>query len=164
MIFMDFEELLSPFTLTDFSYSETALRCGIDNGLDPRSIPQHVEITYNLSQLVEKILRPVSIEFSVLPLITSAFRCEELNRTVGGVSASQHLKGQAVDFIMPDCELLLVAEWIRKSLSYDQLLIERGNGQEWIHVSYVSEEDNRNQVKWFDGSAWHKGLPLREDL
>ena len=38
-------------------------------------------------------------------------------------------------------------EYIRKNLSFDQMIWEFGNSDnpDWVHVSYVNEENNRNR-------------------
>jgi len=38
-------------------------------------------------------------------------------------------------------------DWIRENLNFDQLIYEFGddNNPDWVHVSYVSEDQNRNR-------------------
>lgn len=146
---------LSPhFTLAALIASETAVACGIDNS------PQTPEIEQNLALVAQNLLEPVVENFGQIPVITSGYRCPQLNAKVGGVAQSQHVTGQAVDFQCPNGNLLEVARFMAQTLSFDQLLIERNqSGEVWIHASYVSEDLNRKQVKHFDGQAWHQGLP-----
>ena len=38
-------------------------------------------------------------------------------------------------------------DWIKENLNFDQLIYEFGddNNPDWVHVSYVSEDQNRNR-------------------
>ena len=81
--------------------------------------------------------------------VNSFFRCVELNEAIGGSKSSQHCKGQAMDLditygLNPNSEMF---NFIKDNLDFDQLIWEYGNTEnpDWIHVSYVSEFDNRNR-------------------
>lgn len=68
--------------------------------------------------------------------ITSGIRCEELNTSVGGSKTSQHLKGEAIDFIPTKIKIKTAFDKIRKStLVWGQLIIERSGKSEWLHIS-----------------------------
>lgn len=68
--------------------------------------------------------------------ITSGIRCEELNAIVGGSKTSQHLKGEAIDFIPTKIKIQTAFDKIRKSnLEFGQLIIEKSGTKEWIHIS-----------------------------
>lgn len=68
--------------------------------------------------------------------ITSGIRCEELNAIVGGSKTSQHLKGEAIDFIPTKIKIQTAFDKIRKSnLEFGQLIIEKSGKSEWIHIS-----------------------------
>lgn len=72
--------------------------------------------------------------------ITSGIRCEELNAVVGGSKTSQHLKGEAIDFIPTKIKVKTAFDKIRKSnLEFGQLIIERDNLKEWVHISIGSK-------------------------
>ena len=79
------------FSLSEFITSPTAKRLGIDN------LPTF-EIVDNLNRLAdyldgirEKLGKPI--------LINSGYRSPILNKAVGGVANSQHLKGLAADIV-----------------------------------------------------------------
>ncbi len=81
--------------------------------------------------------------------INSFFRCPELNTAIGGSSKSQHCKGQAIDIDdtfgrMTNAEMY---SWIKEHLDFDQMIWEFGDDDnpDWVHISYVSPEDNRNR-------------------
>jgi hypothetical protein len=39
-------------------------------------------------------------------------------------------------------------DWIKNNLDFDQMIYEFGNEEnpDWVHVSYVSEDKNRNRI------------------
>ena len=77
------------------------------------------------------------------------FRSAALNEAIGGAKSSQHMKGQAMDLddvygYKTNAEMY---HWIKENLNFDQLIWEFGTdtNPNWIHVSYVNDEDNRNR-------------------
>jgi hypothetical protein len=123
-------------------YSATATRRGIDN--DPND-----EQLANMELIAEKVFEPLRKWVGGPIKINSFFRSEKLNKRIGGSSKSQHCKGQAMDI---DDTLKVVANsdmynYIKNNLDFDQLIWEFGDDENpnWIHVSYVSEEDNRRR-------------------
>lgn len=123
--------------------SNTATRRGIDN------TPSDYELT-NMVGIAENVFEPLR-EWVGGPIkITSMFRCEELNLAIGGSSRSQHCEGRAMDLDdtfghKTNAEMF---EYIRKNLNFDQLIWEFGddNNPDWIHVSYISDDENRKRV------------------
>ena len=123
--------------------SNTALRRGINNEPDDYQITNMVNIAHNVFEpLREWVGGPIKIN--------SMFRCEELNEAIGGSSRSQHCEGRAIDLDdtfghKTNAEMF---EYIRKNLSFDNLIYEFGddNNPDWIHVSYISEDENRGRV------------------
>lgn len=68
--------------------------------------------------------------------ITSGIRCEELNTVVGGSKTSQHLKGEAIDFIPTKIKVQTAFTKLRNSnLEFGQLIIEKSGTTEWVHIS-----------------------------
>ena len=127
------------FTMKELTKSATAQRLGIRNvpGLDEQT---------QLHALVDNILDPLREAYGKPIIVTSAYRCEKLNKVVGGSSTSQHRLGQAADVrcvsdtAKGNKELF---DLIRKlNLPFDQLINEYG--YDWVHVSYSPR--NRRQV------------------
>ncbi|WP_455624012.1 D-Ala-D-Ala carboxypeptidase family metallohydrolase, partial [Parabacteroides sp.] len=50
--------------------------------------------------------------------VTSGYQCEELNRLVGGVPGSQHVKGEAVDIYVLD-RYRLLEDLVGSRLNFD---------------------------------------------
>ena len=127
------------FTLKELIKSDTAIRKGIKN------VPNRQE-EQNLIALVDKILDPLREAYKKPIIVTSGFRCEELNRLVGGSKTSQHRTGQAVDIrTIPDTpeeNKKLYDLIIKLNLPFDQLIDE--HNFDWVHVSF--SEKNRKQI------------------
>jgi hypothetical protein len=81
--------------------------------------------------------------------IGSGYRSLALNRAVGGVSNSQHMKGEAVDLCI-DGDIEKGKSWfqyIKQHCEFDQLIWEHNaKGTYWVHVSYKCDGNNRKQV------------------
>lgn len=135
-------QLTENFTLEELVHSDTANAKGIDN------TPTQ-EIIDNLKELAENVLQPIRSKWGKPLIVNSGYRCKELNKAVGGVSTSQHLKGQAADIEAgtndDNKELFyMISDMIEdKELIVDQLLDEARYS--WIHVSY-NKDKNRNQI------------------
>lgn len=86
-----------------------------------------------LTALCYYLLEPIRALLDSPLLISSAYRCPLLNDYVNGVVNSQHLLGEAADFVPVSCALPKAFEEIRacRSIHFGQLILEPG----WIHVS-----------------------------
>ena len=127
------------FKLSEFINSATANRLGIDN------IPSF-EVVDNVNRLAD-YLDGIRAKFGKPILISSGYRCPMLNKAVGGVVNSQHLKGLAADLVCSDMEKLLSI--IRETKGFDQVITEHNKGSKsyWIHVSVAPVFGKpRNQV------------------
>ena len=126
---------LSPhFSLEELTRSTTAQRLKINN------IPDEVSLT-NLRTLCEKILQPIRNKFRAPLIITSGYRSLRLNKAVGSSNSSQHLFGQAADFVSNDNKRLwsLILEMIeKKEIRVGQLINEKNLS--WIHISLPTEK------------------------
>ena len=82
--------------------------------------------------------------------ITSGFRCEALNKAIGGSDNSQHMLAQAIDFLPGKGMSIDKAFDILKNscLLYGQLIKERSGKSEWIHISMGYKREN---LKYIDG-------------
>ena len=130
--------LLSPhFTYEEMIFSEYATRMAIDN------TPSE-EIKNNLIITCQKALEPIRSLAHIPIRVTSGYRSIDVNSGIGGVSTSQHCKGQAVDTIAIGISLKEYYQLIKKfvalkQLVLDQIIFEFG---QWVHVSY-NEANNR---------------------
>ena len=134
---------ISPnITYAEAIHSQTAKRKGIDN----TPTAKQVEV---MKLTAEKIFQPLR-EWVGGPIkVNSFFRSAELNKAIGGSKTSQHCKGQAIDIddvfgYKTNAEMY---NWVKDNLNFDQMIWEFGTDMNpnWVHISYVSEEDNRNR-------------------
>jgi hypothetical protein len=123
-------------------YSITSIRRGIDN------TPNDDQLHF-MEVLAEEVFEPLRDYVGGPIKINSFFRCPELNTAIGGSKTSQHCKGQAIDIDdtygrMTNAEMY---HWIKDNLDFDQMIWEFGDDDNpnWIHISYVSPEKNRNR-------------------
>tara|TARA_R100000406_G_scaffold70232_1_gene50564 strand:- start:89 stop:547 length:459 start_codon:yes stop_codon:yes gene_type:complete len=122
--------------------SVTAIRRGIDNTPNDEQLD-------NMVLLAEKVFEPLRAWVGGPIKINSFFRCPQLNKAIGGSAKSQHCHGQAIDI---DDTYGKVANsemynYIKNNLDFDQMIWEFGDDDNpaWVHVSYVSEDENRRR-------------------
>ena len=131
------------FTLEELTASATAKAKGISNN------PGQTDIV-NLCGLVHNVLQPLRNWWGKEVKIGSGYRSLALNRAVGGVSNSQHMKGEAADLCI-DGDIQKGKSWfqyIKQHCEFDQLIWEKNpkTGAYWVHVSYRCDGKNRKQV------------------
>jgi putative chitinase len=132
-------QLSQHFTLEEAIVSETAARKGIDNSHPSQEVITSASSTAVHMELVRGILgHPIHVN--------SWIRCHELNAALGSKSTSQHVLGEAVDFICPQFGSPI--EICKKLIStlgvWDQMILEF----DWVHIAFKSSPDvtNRGEV------------------
>ena len=117
------------FTIAELCKSTIADRYGIDN----RCKKEHV---VNLTALVNNVLDPLREAYGKPITVNSGFRSPELNKKIGGVSTSDHLKGMAADITggspAENKRLFYLIQSLK--LPFKQLIDEKNF--DWVHVSY----------------------------
>ena len=133
------------FPQHEFEASQNAARKGIDNSLPADKLDDMVKVSWWLQELRNKINRIHRTESRAreLPvIITSGYRCPELNTAIGGSSTSQHMRAQAVDIHVPGMTARQLVDFIAEHMTgYDQMIEEFGR---WVHVSVC--ENPRGEV------------------
>ena len=123
-------------------YSRTAIRLNINNEPNDQQMD-------NMSLVAEEVFEPLRMWVGGPIKINSFFRSPELNKAIGGSTKSQHCHGQAIDLddTFGRATNAEMYEFIRKYLDFDQMIWEFGDDDNpsWVHVSYVSEDENRNR-------------------
>lgn len=81
---------------------------------------------------------PIREKFGKPITVTSGYRCEKLNKEVGGVSNSDHKFGYAADLVGDtNAKTREIFEIAKKLNVYTQLLYEKNKrGSIWVHISY----------------------------
>lgn len=122
------------FSINELCYSKTANKLGIDNS------PSEA-IQENLTELIDTILDPIRERWNSPIIVTSGYRSRELNKVVGGVGTSQHLKGEAADILPKNGNVEglfnLICDMIDDgSIEVGQLINEYNFS--WLHISLPS--------------------------
>ena len=137
------ERISKHISYKEATFSQTATRKDIDT-------TPHEEVLCRMQAVAENIFEPLRAHVGGPIKINSFYRSINLNVAIGGVKSSQHTRGEAMDIDdtfghMSNKEMF---EFIKDELDFDQLIWEFGNDNNpaWIHVSYVSNENNRKRI------------------
>lgn len=126
-------QLSEHFSLEEFLFSETAVRRGIENKL-----PKHLMAA---AQMTCEGLERCRVWTQKPILISSGYRCLELNRALGSSDDSQHVRAEAVDITCPSFgSAYALACCIRDNktlIKFDQLIYEY---RSWVHLSFTMAE------------------------
>jgi len=147
-------QLTKNFSLSELTKSGTALRLNIDNTPSP-------EVIERLEMLCIKIAQPVREYVRKAVTVNSGYRCPLLNAAIGSSWKSQHVMGQALDIEVWGLDNYVLACWIRDNLEFDQLILEFYTGEPqsgWVHISYVSIAENRNECLTINKGNIKRGL------
>ena len=117
------------FTIEELTRSTTARLRGIDN------TPSQ-QVINNLIALVDNVLDPLREAWGKPIHVNSGYRCRALNKAVGGVPASQHMRGEAADITAggKEANRELYSLLRQLNLPVDQAINEKDFS--WIHISY----------------------------
>ena len=131
----------SYFTIAELCKSETATKYNIDNTPDPI-------ITSHLQQLIN-FLNPLREAWGSAIKVSSGYRCDKLNRFVGGSKTSSHLIGYGVDLIpangrMDDFKKFIID--YMKTRMFDQCIIEKSGKTEWIHIGLYNNKGQQRRM------------------
>lgn len=143
------------FTFREFEDSEKARELGIDNRM-PEIAEAHVV------ELVDILLDPLREAWGGPLIVSSGYRCPELNRAVGGSETSAHTAGWAADLVPGDGrgvqELVNFAvEWLTATaLPFDQMIFEHAGSSRWLHVGIRNlKGKQRRQVMRYENGKYY---------
>lgn len=123
------------FTLVELTHTNT----GLPNEPTP-------EVIANIEYLVANVLDPIREIYGKPITVNCGYRSPKVNEAVGGVSNSQHLKGEAADITTGSKkENALLFELLRQRGKFDQLINEKDFS--WIHVSYKKSGNRKQTLK-----------------
>ena len=122
---------LSPhFSLEELTFSQAALRKGIDN------TPSAPDVD-NLRRLCTTVLEPLRDLLAVPLHVDSGYRSAILNTLVGGAVTSAHMEGRAADIVPIGMSIHdAFAKIHAANLPTDQTITECNA---WIHVAIADE-------------------------
>lgn len=150
------------FSWEEAQHSDLAMRYGIDNSIPNQTIADTISATaHSLERVRTLFAKPI--------IVSSWYRCPDLNYKLKSKPSSQHVKGEAVDFTCPlvGDPLALCKQILHWSelVKFDQLILEFG----WVHISFSSDPSvkNRGQVLsllktggYASGLTNSEGIPL----
>jgi hypothetical protein len=126
-------QLSAHFTLAEAIVSQTAARMGIDNTPDDAMIGAMRQTAQFLERVRSVLGHPI--------IVTSWYRCPDLERVVAGIApgrplSGHHPLGAAVDFVCPaygsPCDVATRLSAMVPVLGIGQLIYEYGA---WVHIS-----------------------------
>ena len=129
------------FTIEELCKSETAERLKINN--NPTE-----EIINHLELLIECLLDPIREAWGSAIIVNSGYRCEELNKVVGGSKTSVHKLGWSADIRPKNGKMKEFKEFIVefiKTRIWDQCILEKSGNTEWVHISLFNNSGKQRR-------------------
>ena len=138
--------MMKYFSISEMTRSDTAKRLGIDNTPSDK-------IKKNLTLFINTVLDPIREDWGSPIIVSSGYRCPELNKAVGGVKTSGHLYGYCADLqVKGDLRKFsnFVIEWMKEhQMKYDQIIWEKCGNVTWLHFCWIGK-DGKQRMKCFD--------------
>lgn len=126
--------------------SSVAQQQGINNTPGKQELDRLLHIRDNyLNPIRDKLGEPI--------IVSSGYRCPELNKKVGGASTSNHLTGEAVDLVVRSGNIKklfnTIESFLKESnLPFDELLFEKSSkGSVWVHLAVRQRSGYPNRSK-----------------
>ena len=142
------------FIIEELCYSTTANKNNIDN-------TPNEEIIDHLTEMVDNLLDPLREVWGSAIKVSSGYRCEKLNKAVGGSKTSSHLFGFAVDLLPVNGLIDEFFEFVKNyllsnNIPFDQLIDEHSKGTHWIHIGWKNfNGEQRKQVKVYKDGKYY---------
>jgi hypothetical protein len=142
------------FTIKELCYSDTAKLHKIDN------TPTE-EIINNLTEFTDNVLDVIREAWGSAIKVNSGYRCEKLNKKVGGSKTSSHKYGFAVDLkpvngLINDFFEFVKTYLIENGIAFDQLIDEYSGNSHWVHIGYKnSQGEQRKQIKIYKNGKYY---------
>ena len=137
------------FSIEELTQSATAKRLGIDNTPSDK-------IKKNLTLFINTVLDPIREDWGSPIIVSSGYRCPELNKAVGGANTSGHQYGYCADLQVKGGmkkirELAdFIFKWMKDhNMKFDELIWEKSGGVTWLHFCWIGK-DGKQRMKCFD--------------
>lgn len=140
------------FSIEELCKSETAKSKNINNS------PSE-EIKTHLKELVENLLDPLREAWGSPIHVNSGYRCEKLNKAIGGAKNSAHKYGYAADIVPANGKIyefkLFVRKWLKENyIKFDQYIDEQKGNSHWVHLGYKHNGVQRMQYLIYKGGKY----------
>lgn len=126
--------LSSHFTLEEMTHSQQADRLDLDNSASPAIIAKLKVLAYGMETVRLLLGKPITV--------SSGYRSIEVNRSLGSKDSSQHVRGEACDFVChaygPPA-MIVSAILASGVIEFDQLILEFATNKNggWVHISFT---------------------------
>lgn len=131
------------FTISEMVRSNKAKSLKIDNNPPPFVVD-------NLVLLIDECMDKIREMWHAPIIVSSGYRCPELNDVVGGDKNSNHLKGYSCDFKAKNIEDngKLFKMIVDSDIPFTKVIWEYGNEEypSWIHIDYIKNKPARKVV------------------
>lgn len=127
-------QLTKHFKLEEFTNSDKAKELNIDNTPNNEELENIKFVAEQLELIRNTYKQPI--------IIKSGYRCEELNKAVGGVSNSFHRSGLAVDINQGTPQrnhnlFIILKRLMKLGLMVEELIDEYNYS--WVHIAFAKE-------------------------
>jgi len=142
--------LSTHFTVDEFCQSDTACRLCINNDLPADLLPA--------AKATAEMLEGIRSHLGCAILISSGYRCGQLNAAIGSGPGSDHIRAMAADFRAPafgtPYEIAKTLAPLVSVLGIGQLIYEHT----WVHVSTRIPDKIINRVLTVQGKDYVAGI------
>lgn len=140
------------FTFKEFEDSDKAKELKIDN-----TIPGNCK--QKIIELCDNLLDPLREAWGGPIKITSGYRCDELNKIVGGSKTSAHFLGYAADLYPHNGRIEEFKKFVKNFLltrNFDQCIDESDCNSNWVHIGYKNSkgQQRRQYLKYVNGKYY----------
>ncbi len=141
--------MIQAFNLDQLIYSKTAQSYHLSNVPPTNDVNRALLFTIaGLERISAMLKEPMEI--------LSGFRCHDLNEVVGGSVNSQHMRGEACDFICPAFgdprQIASYLQGFMGTVGIDQMILEKT----WVHVSFTLHP--RKQILTCRNGLYSQGI------
>lgn len=143
------------FTLEELTYSATAVRKGIDNTPTENAKKNLIELMEVLDGIREAwtVICKDNNWGTAAIVVNSGYRCNALNKAIGGSKTSAHVIGSAVDFEPKNGRNkefydFLDTYLLVNDIMFDQLINEKPvNGiPSWVHLGLKNQKGEQRRT------------------
>lgn len=147
-------QLSEHFNLDEATFSETAVRLGINNQPNDQQLENMKKAAEGMEKIRALLGKPIRIN--------SWLRLPDVNVAVGGSKISNHMDGWAIDFTCASFgDPYTVAKALKESnIQVDQAIYEFGR---WVHVSFAPEMRNQFLTIFKPDNKYKSGILTAEE-
>ena len=153
------------FVFSEFTKSDTAKRLKIDNTPNSEESDNIIYMMRMMDKIRERWTVYCEENYLQNPqiIVNSGFRCEALNKALGGSKTSQHKTGSAVDFEAKNGQnkalFGVILNMIEDGdIECSQMIWEKGNDNnpDWIHIGKYEGRKRNEIMRYEEGKGYSK--------